>query len=395
MQRREFLRNSTILGLGSSFLSTFFSACGDEQLTFPQLDTNFDGKIIIVGAGAAGLAAGYMLNQYNIDFEVLEASNRFGGRVGKLEGFADFPIDLGAEWIHGTPSMFSTLVRNQNISNQIETIVYQPQTYNLWDGEKLSQRNFRRHFYSEYKFKNTTWFDFLETYLAPNVSNKILYDHPVTEIDYTGEKVILTANNQTFEADKVLVTVPVAVLQNNLIDFIPSLPQSKIDTLNTIDIPPGMKVFIEFSERFYPDYTEAYDLEGSGSKDFFDAAFRKDSNRNIMCFFLVHDGASAYTNLSDDEVISRLLEELDNMYDGKATETYVKHHVQNWSKEPYILGSYSHFQGRFFQTVDSLLTPLDNKVYFSGEALDRSGSTSTVHGAIDSSYAVVETILTT
>lgn len=56
---------------------------------------------MIVGAGAAGLFAGKLLHDLGIEFEILEASDRVGGRMGKLEGFADYPLDLGAQWLHG------------------------------------------------------------------------------------------------------------------------------------------------------------------------------------------------------------------------------------------------------------------------------------------------------
>ena len=57
-------------------------------------------KILIVGAGAAGITAGHALSEKGIDFEILEASSVHGGRVKKNADFADFPIDLGAEWVH-------------------------------------------------------------------------------------------------------------------------------------------------------------------------------------------------------------------------------------------------------------------------------------------------------
>ena len=53
-----------------------------------------------MGAGAAGITAGHALSEKGIDFEILEASSVHGGRVKKTAGFADFPIDLGAEWVH-------------------------------------------------------------------------------------------------------------------------------------------------------------------------------------------------------------------------------------------------------------------------------------------------------
>jgi len=37
---------------------------------------NYDGKVIIVGAGASGLAAAKVLEQNNIEYIILEATNR-------------------------------------------------------------------------------------------------------------------------------------------------------------------------------------------------------------------------------------------------------------------------------------------------------------------------------
>ncbi|KAE9529588.1 hypothetical protein AGLY_011684 [Aphis glycines] len=58
-------------------------------------------KVIIIGAGIAGLAAATHLSQHDMnDFIVLEAQNRIGGRIcsAKINGQQ---IELGAHWIHG------------------------------------------------------------------------------------------------------------------------------------------------------------------------------------------------------------------------------------------------------------------------------------------------------
>ncbi|MEL7533797.1 MAG: FAD-dependent oxidoreductase, partial [Bacteroidota bacterium] len=62
-------------------------------------------KIIIIGAGAAGLYAAYTLAQRGIDFQILEATDRLGGRLGKIDDFADYPLDTGAQWLHGKKSL--------------------------------------------------------------------------------------------------------------------------------------------------------------------------------------------------------------------------------------------------------------------------------------------------
>ncbi len=56
---------------------------------------------IVVGAGAAGLAAARLLQDAGLDVCILEARDRIGGRIWTANDFADFPIELGAEFIHG------------------------------------------------------------------------------------------------------------------------------------------------------------------------------------------------------------------------------------------------------------------------------------------------------
>ena len=45
---------------------------------------HYSGKVIIIGAGASGLAAAKVLEQNNIDYTILEATNRYGGRLKKI-----------------------------------------------------------------------------------------------------------------------------------------------------------------------------------------------------------------------------------------------------------------------------------------------------------------------
>ena len=62
-------------------------------------------KVLIIGAGPAGLEAGINLLKQNIPFTILEASNSVGGRVEDLEGFAEFTLGTGAEFVHNMESV--------------------------------------------------------------------------------------------------------------------------------------------------------------------------------------------------------------------------------------------------------------------------------------------------
>src|ERR1041384_3351628 len=60
-----------------------------------------DADVIIIGAGAAGLAAARELSAAQLKVIVLEARLRIGGRINTH--FDQCPIELGAEFVHGKP----------------------------------------------------------------------------------------------------------------------------------------------------------------------------------------------------------------------------------------------------------------------------------------------------
>ncbi|XP_054009840.1 spermine oxidase-like isoform X1 [Hylaeus anthracinus] len=58
-------------------------------------------KVIIIGAGAAGIAAAARLIEAGLEnVIILEGKNRIGGRIHTVE-FSDNVVELGAQWVHG------------------------------------------------------------------------------------------------------------------------------------------------------------------------------------------------------------------------------------------------------------------------------------------------------
>jgi monoamine oxidase len=60
-----------------------------------------EADVIVIGAGAAGIAAARRLAAANLNVLVFEAHNRIGGRCTTDTATFGVPFDLGAHWIHG------------------------------------------------------------------------------------------------------------------------------------------------------------------------------------------------------------------------------------------------------------------------------------------------------
>ena len=73
-------------------------------------------SVLIIGAGAAGLAAARELVRSGLEVTVLEARNRIGGRIHTLrEEHSSLPIELGAEFIHGKAPEILDIAEKQRL----------------------------------------------------------------------------------------------------------------------------------------------------------------------------------------------------------------------------------------------------------------------------------------
>lgn len=139
--RRDFLKDSALAAAGvlisSSSLGQFF--IGKKP------------KVIIIGAGFAGLAAAYYLHKKKIEFVILEARNRIGGRVfsHQMDPAENLVIELGAEWVGNSHTRLREMCDEFKLelqNNQFDThLIYKGKYYrkNEWDYSEGWKKKFQ------------------------------------------------------------------------------------------------------------------------------------------------------------------------------------------------------------------------------------------------------------
>lgn len=378
MNRREFIQLCGILGIGGTLI-----ACRQHN---SQIE-----KVLIVGAGPAGMTAGHLLRQQGIDFEILEANSVYGGRMRINNEFTDFPIPLGAEWLHVERDVFAEIVNDSSANVSVNTVGYdQKNDFGLHEGQEVSPSDVG--FTIDRKFVGGSWFTFFETYIVPSVVNNIRYNQLVTAINYEDAKVRVTANSTEYEADRVIFAAPLKILQSGSISFSPELSNSKQDAINNAKVWDGCKAFIRFSEEFYATFTSFDDAGGSdGQHLYYDAAYGQNTSDNVLGLFAVGTGTTPYVQRAgnDADLIAYMLAELDAAYNNQATPAYIDHIFQNWQDEPFAQGAYLH-QGESWTRVYTLGESVDDKLYFAGDAYTTGDDWSSVHAAARSAIRAVE-----
>jgi lysine-specific histone demethylase 1B len=442
MKRRNFLKNVKT-GLGVLLLPRILTACEKESFL---AESDFSGKVIIIGAGVAGLYAGYLLKEKGIDFTILEASDRIGGRMGKQEGFAEFPIDTGGQWLHGDFSILGDLVKVtdteifldesetlywhqgslkeelpndlqailDNVEEGTEDISYEDYFYRAggtpadhalitsvagdvgaspakisvkWENEGYNLFSYGS---DDHLFRKT-YFDLINDHIITPVKEHIQLATPVTKIDYNAATVAVTdLQGEVYTASKVIITVPITVLKEGDITFSPSLPLRKTQSFQQLGMEAGTKAFIRFSNKF----TNANIMGGEVCAAYALSSYQRDSEDLVLMGFLMGDQAKTLSDLGEAATLQALLAELDTMFDGQASAAYVDHFFQDWYQEPYIRGAYSYpLVGSNENTRKNIAEPVADKLFFAGEATNLNGHHQTVHGAVETAYREVIKLL--
>ncbi|MFN0031789.1 MAG: FAD-dependent oxidoreductase [Flavobacteriales bacterium] len=453
MNRRKFLQQSALSSAGTLLLPFLFAACKKANLFEEK---KYEGKVMVIGAGASGLYSAYLLHHYGVDVQVLEAADKIGGRVRPLQNFADFTIELGAEEVHGERSLWHDMILASGASfieedlndlfyfngalktkeegeqntffNQMNELIATLPDYAgndisaaAWaNGNGLSD-NIMHLFNAamgneqgttdtrvgmiglrdadnrwtagneNLMVKNSHLLSVMETTFS-GILNKVQLNTVVTQIDYTASRIqIQDSNGNMYEADKVIVTIPLPVLKSGAVSFNPPLEEARIGAWEKIGMDRGMKIIIKFDERLWPENTAS--IYGSGYIPEFRATGAGGRGTdNILTAFVCGASADILATLSEEALIEQVLSEVDNLFEDASTH-YVDHYIQDWGAEPFAGGAYSYGKPGSGNARELMAVPIQEKIFFAGEATHTGGHHATVHGAMETGLRAVNEIL--
>ncbi|KAK6505423.1 hypothetical protein TWF481_007326 [Arthrobotrys musiformis] len=235
-------------------------------------------------------------------------------------------------------------------------------------------------------------------------------DHIVTRIKYdpknNKKKVALQfADGTDFEADKVIVTLPLGVLKrDDGVDFVPPLPRDKRDAIKRLGFGLLNKVILVYEEAFWntkndgfgclrkPDEGQDEDLLSSYKKRGRFYIWWNTTNavgRPTLVGLMVGDAAEQVENEDPEEVLKEATAILKKCWgEDKVPNRPEECFVTKWRRDPFAFGSYSYVApGSTGADYDTIAEPINDQIFFAGEHTSRKYP-ATVHGAYISGLRV-------
>lgn len=385
--RREFLQLS-LLATSTAALA----ACGGSggststpiNVPLPTPTTDTPGalviseapqKIVIIGAGAAGLVAAYELDRAGHDITVLEARERFGGRVHTLfEPFNDGQFaEAGASRIPSNHDLTLSYAQFFNLTLDI----FYPDFANY---VSINGSNTDLTPASEYiglpPFPNSVsrnayrkirggMFKLPEAF-SNALGNKIFFQSAVESMVQDPDEVIInTVQGQQFVADRVLCTVPLPVL--NKITFSPALSAEKVSAANGgYGYSASSRVFTQFNSRFW----QADDLNGWGDsslpEEIWQPTWDDPRTQGILQSYMRGATAEQFETLSFDQQIDSVFARWANAFPNLRNHINTTH-IHSWSNEQWSGSAFAAPSAAQEATLGGHIGAVEGRIHFAGE----------------------------
>ncbi|XP_061903318.1 lysine-specific histone demethylase 2 isoform X1 [Entelurus aequoreus] len=203
---------------------------------------------------------------------------------------------------------------------------------------------------------------------------------PVQSIDYSGDVVRVTCSNGSqWTAKKVLVTIPLTLLQRNFIQFNPPLPERKMKAIHSLGAGIIEKIALQFPYRFWDNKIQLADYFGHipptpDKRGMFTVFYDMDpqGKQAVLMSVIAGDAVAAVRDLEDKDVVDECMKVLRELFKEQEVPEPLRSWVTHWSKDKWSLMSYSFVKmGGSGEAYDIIAEDVQGKLFFAGEATNR------------------------
>ncbi|XP_049388885.1 polyamine oxidase 1 [Solanum stenotomum] len=239
--------------------------------------------------------------------------------------------------------------------------------------------------------------NFLFTSEGKIMDSRLKLNTVVREVQHSRNGVLVTTEDgPLYEANYVILSVSIGVLQSDLISFSPALPRWKMEAIRNLDVMVYTKIFLKFPYKFWPCEPEKeffiYAHERRGYYTFWQHMENAYPGSNMLVVTLTNGESKRVEAQSDQDTLREAMEVLRNMF-GPDIPDATDILVPRWWNNRFQRGSYSNYPiYANHQLVHDIKEPV-GRIFFTGEHTSEKFS-GYVHGGylsgIDSSNALLE-----
>lgn len=412
-------------------------------------------SVLVIGGGIAGLAAARELARNNVFTTVIEAKNRFGGRIHTIHD-DEAPVELGAEFVHGQNKSLMEAIRRARLKTLPVPDKHRLfangrfKDINIWDiiggifnridihkpdcsmeeflnAEAIAEpeaslvRNFINGFDAAHTGRISAHARRRAEYSAEHMGMDIqlrvangysaLVEEFVKEIENYGGRllrstaalnirwekgsveVVAERNNrhEMFLTDAAVITLPLGVLKTNEVKFEPSLAE-KMEAANALEMGNVVRIVFLFKDAVWEDFGFIHAPSEAVP------TWWSDSRGALLVGWAGGPRADALLDSSSAELERTGLDILGKLiFEGESAFTIRKRLVasfyHNWAADPHIRGAYSYIPVNGLDLPKLLAAPVADTLFFAGEATVTDGVTGTVFGALETGLRAAQEIL--
>ncbi len=222
-------------------------------------------------------------------------------------------------------------------------------------------------------------FSAISDYLANGL--RVERSQVVNAIHWDGAEVRVQTDKTEFQADQVVITLPLGVLQAGSVRFEPDLPRGKKEAISKLGMGVLNKCYLRFDKAFWPADVDwlGYVSSRRGDWDTW-VSFLRAAKWPVLMGFTAADRGREIESWSDQRIVTSAMQSLRTKF-GVRTPDPIDYQISRWASDPYAGGAYSYNAlGATPMMRDTLMMPLANRLFFAGEATSRK-SFGTAHGA--------------